>query len=79
MEESATITARTNVDETSSELMVTCELQWKFVRHMSTRSPGQNFFLERLAEKAVCNEHCTIDFVVKVKDRTSPVYFLLDK
>ena len=42
-------------------------------------SSGQNEFLQRLPEKAACNEHCTIDFTVKVKDRTAPVHFFLNK
>ena len=40
---------------------------------------GQNEFLQRLAEKTACNEHCTIDFTVKVKDRTAPVHFFINK
>ena len=43
------------------------------------RFSGQNEFLQRLAEKTACNEHCTIDFTVKVKDRTAPVHFFLNK
>ena len=36
-------------------------------------------FLQRLVDRTQCNEHCTIDFVVKVKDRTAPVNFFIDK
>ena len=48
-------------------------------KYKKISSSGQNEFLQRLPEKAACNEHCTIDFTVKVKDRTAPVHFFLNK
>ena len=40
---------------------------------------GHNSFIERLCETAECSEHCKMEFLVRVKDTTAPVYFLLDK
>jgi len=62
-EDAGTITARTNAETTSTHFIVKCH----------------NSFCERLAEKAECIEHCKMEFFVRVKDTTAPVYFLLDK
>jgi len=63
VEDAAKITARTNVDTTSTNFIVKCH----------------NNFSERLSEIAECSEHCKMDFYVRVKDTTAPVYFLLNK
>eukprot|EP00092_Neocalanus_flemingeri_P000855 GFUD01000912.1.p1 GENE.GFUD01000912.1~~GFUD01000912.1.p1 ORF type:complete len:2609 (-),score=679.76 GFUD01000912.1:80-7906(-) len=63
VEDAATISARTNADKTTAELTVKCH----------------NSFSQRLFDTAECSEHCKMEFLVQVKDKTSPVYFLLDR
>merc|ERR1712050_391974 len=63
VDDAAKITAKTNLDTTSTDFIVKCH----------------NSFSKRLIETAECSEHCKMEFFVHVKDKTAPVYFLLNK